>query len=231
MRMILILLLFLITVPAAIAAEGPDVDTVLERIIEAYGGETNLHKLNDSVQEWDVHALHSDTHGSDVRSIHIPGRLKVELTYPEKTETRVLNGASAHVVFSGQSPRSASPPQRDAMHLQLMRLYSPLVLSANRDGLNLTIEDGMCGLTLFEDGLRADYLVDMETWRIVKVLGTLSVGSMEMKFLTEYSDFRFRDGVLVHEVENKFAGGVNTAVLRLRDVRFNAGLGYGDFAH
>jgi len=230
MRAILILLALLSATSAPVADGAPELDAVLDRMVEAYGGERNLHKLNDAVQEWDVHALRNDTQGSDVRSILIPAWLKVELTYPDKTETRVLNGNSAHVVFSGRSPADASPPQRDAMRLQLMRLYSPLVLRTKHDTLKLTIENNLCGLSLFENGLRVDFLVDMETWRIVKVLGTMTFGGMEMQFLTEYSDFRFRDGVLVPERENKYAGGVNTAVLKLRDVRFNAGLGDQDFA-
>ena len=43
-----------------------------------------------------------------------------------------------------------------------------------------------------------------------------------MQFRTEYSDFSFVDGVLIHQKENKFAGDVNTAKLRLRHVEFDA---------
>ena len=50
-----------------------------------------------------------------------------------------------------------------------------------------------------------------------------------MRFRTEYSDFSFRDGVLVHGKENKFAGGVNTAVLTLRNITLNADLEDGLF--
>ena len=46
----------------------------------------------------------------------------------------------------------------------------------------------------------------------------------EMRFLTEYSDFAIVDGVLMHHTENKFAGGVNTAILQLRELRLDAGL-------
>jgi hypothetical protein len=59
----------------------------------------------------------------------------------------------------------------------------------------------------------------------VKVVGTLSVNGATMQFVTEYSEFSMVDGVLVHHRENKFVGGMNTAVLRLRraetDVEFD----------
>ena len=57
-----------------------------------------------------------------------------------------------------------------------------------------------------------------------EVVGTLTVNSTEMQFLTEYSDFKFVDGVLVHQKENKFAGGMNTAKLQLRRVTFDVRL-------
>jgi hypothetical protein len=46
----------------------------------------------------------------------------------------------------------------------------------------------------------------------------------EIQFLTEYSDFAVVEGVLVHHKENKFAGGVNTAMLQLREITFDAEL-------
>ncbi len=55
------------------------------------------------------------------------------------------------------------------------------------------------------------------------------MNGIEMQFRTEYSNFAFRDGVLVHLKENKFAGGVNTAVLQLRQITLDADLEEADF--
>jgi hypothetical protein len=148
----------------------------------------------------------------------------VELTYPDKKETRVLNQADSYVIFGDQPAAIAEAAQRDAMRLQLMRLYSPLHLRDRRDAVSLTLDGDYCALTLQENGLRSDYLVDMDNWRIEKVVGTLTVNGGEMRFLTEYSDFALVDGVLVHQKENKFAGNVNTAVLQLRQVELQARL-------
>jgi hypothetical protein len=43
-----------------------------------------------------------------------------------------------------------------------------------------------------------------------------------MLFLTEYSNFTFRNGVLLHQRENKFVGGINTAVLQLHRITLDA---------
>ena len=216
--------LLLLCVCGTAGAQDLGVREVLDNMIEAYGGKDNLRKLDAFVQHWEMVALMSKRHGTDVRSVHVPGRLKVELTYPDKQETRILNGNASHVIFNRQAPRQAAPPQHDAMRLQLMRLYSPLVLEDRAEALSLTVEGGLCALTLQEHGVQADYLVDMDSWRIEKVVGTLSINGTEMQFLTEYSDFRFHEGVLVHGKENKYAGQVNTAVLTLRDITLDASL-------
>ena len=106
----------------------------------------------------------------------------------------------------------------------MMRLYSPLTLRDKIESLTLILEGRNCALSLTENGLRADYLVNMDTWRIEKVVGTLAVNGTEMRFRTEYSDFEFVDGALVHRKENKFAGGVNTAILQLHRITLDADL-------
>jgi hypothetical protein len=221
--------LILLTFSHAVFSETPDRQFVLERLIDSYGGKKNLRVLDTAVQKWDFVALMGNRHGTDIRSIRIPGQLRVELRYPNKTETRILNGEEAHVIFNERSAQAASPPQRDAMRLQLMRLYSPLVLSEKSDAVTLRIDGEFCALSLVENGVQADYLVNQETWRIEKVVGTLTVNGMQMQFLTEYSDFKFVDGTLVHQKENKFAGGTNTAMLQLREIIFENSFKEGTF--
>jgi hypothetical protein len=163
-------------------------------------------------------------HGTDVRAIRAPQQLRVELRYPHKSETRIINGDASYAGYGDAPAQEAVHPQSDAMRLQLMRLYTPLVLRDKQDNLTLTINGEYCALTLSEYGLRVDYLVNMANWHIEKVIGTMSVNGTQMRFLTEYSDFRFQDGVLVHERENKYAGAVKTAVLQLDRIILDADL-------
>jgi hypothetical protein len=221
--------LLLLIFSSTIYSQSLDLDTVLEQIIEAYGGEENLRKLDNQIQEWAVVALMGNRHGSDVRTIRIPDQLKVELTYPGKKETRIVNGKTGHVIYGDAPAQTAVQPQRDAMRLQLMRLYSPMVLRDKLESLTLAVDGKLCALTLFENGVRVDYLVNTSNWHIEKVVGSLAINGSEMQFLTEYSNFTFRGGVLVHERENKFAGGVNTAILQLRRITLDAELNGTDF--
>ena len=220
---------FLALLPAGANASPPDLATVLHQLIRSYGGEDNIRKLDSVVQEWRFVALSSKRHGIDVRNIRMPQQLRVELTYPDKQETRILDGHESYVIFDDGPAGTAEQHQRDAMQLQLMRLYSPLTLRDKIDSLSLILEGRNCALSLMENGLRADYLVNMDTWRIEKVVGTLTVNGTEMRFRTDYSDFEFVDGVLVHRKESKFAGGVHTAILQLHRVTLDADLDSGLF--
>lgn len=225
-RTSLILTLLIVCSPAAPAES---LEAVLEHLIESYGGKANLRKADRMLQEWDLVALTGNRHGTDRRSVLLPGRLKVELTYPHKRETRLLNGDDGVVVFSGSAPRVANGPQRDAMRLQLMRLYSPLALFDRINNLELASKGDLVVLTLHESGLQTDYYVDGSDWRIVSVAGELAVGGGKMTFVTEYSDFDRVNGVLIHRRENKYAGGVNTAVLQLRRIMFDVNFGDTEF--
>jgi outer membrane lipoprotein-sorting protein len=218
-------LLFLSLIFSSIVySQSLDLDTVLEQIIDTYGGEENLRQLDSQIQEWDVVALMSNRHGTDVRAVQTPDRLRVDLTYPGKSETRIVNGENSYVIYDGAPAKIAVQPQRDAMRLQLMRLYSPLVLRSKLDSLSLVVEGDYYALTLLEHGVRVDYMVNTDNWRIEKAVGSLAINGTVFQFLTEYSKFTFRDGVLLHERENKFAGGVNTAVLQLRRLTLDAKL-------
>ena len=227
-RLTLIVLGIVVSSPSCASTE-PLAD-VLENMIAAYGGEDNVQKLDSMVQEWDLLALTRNRQGTDKRSIRLPDRLKVELVYPEKLETRVLDGDAAYAIFDDREPAAASDMQRNAMQLQLMRFYTPLTLRDQIVSLSLSDGDGHLKLTLREDGLRADYVVDTETWRIVKVVGTLAINGTKMQFVTEYSEFAMVDGVLVHHRENKFVGNANTAVLKLRRVELNVEFDEDEFA-
>jgi hypothetical protein len=186
-----------------------DAANVLAKMITAYGGEKQLRRGDTMIQEWDMFAL-----------IDFGGRLKVELTYPDKHETRILNGDVGIAIYKGRPPAVVSEMQRDAMRLQLMRLYTPLTLRDRVDALGVSSSEDYIVLTLREHGLLTEYFVNSETWRIEKTVGTLHIRGMEMQFVTEYSEFAMVDGVLMHHRENKFAGGTNTAVLKLRNIEF-----------
>lgn len=214
-----LLILFALSIPGAVRAS--DVPTVIDQLIASYGGEESLRKMDNMIQEWDMVALMGNRHGTDTRSVRAPHQLRVDLSYPGKTETRILNGNDAHTIFNDGPPQVVSGIQKDAMRLQLMRLYTPLMLRDKIDSVSLVEQGGLLALSLVEDGLHVHYMVNRDNWRIEKVAGIVMINGNEIQFLTEYTDFAMIEGVLMHRSENKFANGMNTAKLKLRRVSFD----------
>jgi hypothetical protein len=96
-RLLLIALGIVLLAPVNAGTES--LTNALDHMIAAYGGEANLRKLDSMVQEWDLLALTRNQQGTDKRSIHLPAQLKVELTYPDKLETRILDGNAGYAIF------------------------------------------------------------------------------------------------------------------------------------
>ena len=191
---------------------------LLNSVVAEYGGEENLLKLGSYASRWKlVSPMRGE--GVDTRFVVLPDNLRVELAYEGSAEVRLLSGDAGYKSFNGSPAQAAEGPQLDSMRLQLMRLYSPLELLERKDLLTLAEEEGQSILALVDGAVTAEYFVNTETMRIEKVLGKLSMMGREMEFLTEYSDFKVVEGVLIPHKEVKYAGGFNTATMTLDDIK------------
>ena len=79
------------------------------------------------------------------------------------------------------------------------------------------IEEGshhLLALKWSED-LEMRYWVDVDTYRVTHVEGTLSMGSRQTLFATEFHDFQSVDGVLFSFLEKIYASGRHVADTRV----------------
>ncbi|MBE9531390.1 MAG: hypothetical protein IME98_01125 [Proteobacteria bacterium] len=196
-------------------------DLLLDEMIGAYGGLENLKKLDSYTSVWAMEVKVRPQKGKVVTFVEQSGKLRVELLYPNRLEKRVLNGAKGYRAYNNDPLTEVSGPKLDSMKLQMMRLYSPLTLK-NKADIVVTEGEGVMYITLKEGALTSVYHVNATTFRIEKVVGNFKMGPRDMEFQTEYSDFKKVDGVLMHHKENKFAAGMNTAELFLKDVKLQA---------
>jgi len=207
-----------------LSANTNTADEILEQMISSYGGAESLEKLNKPYKQiWHLNAVAKNAQGNDLRSIDLPDKLKVELTYPNSSETRILFGDQGLKIYNDTKQVKAEGPGLDAMRLQRMRLYNPLMLKERATKLKLSEKNGRYCLSLNENGLVTDYHVNKETHLIDIVIGTLQMGGMTMQFRTEYHDYKMEEGVMLPHREIKYAGNVNTAILTLLATRFSNG--------
>ncbi|MEE9542239.1 MAG: hypothetical protein V3V95_00465 [Thermodesulfobacteriota bacterium] len=209
-----------VIIVASCNAKNPK-DKFLDDMIGAYGGVENLKKLDTYTSKWDMDVKVRGTRGKATNFVEQVGRLRVELVYPNSSETRVINQKKGYKSYDNAPLEEVTGPQFDSMKLQLMRLYTPLTLKAKLDNIKLSDVGNLKALTLKEGSLTTIYYVNSETFRIELVVGRLKMGPREMEFRTEYSKFKLVEGVLMHHKENKFAAGMNTALLFLRQIKLN----------
>ncbi len=217
-KFLLISLLMLLGISSH--AESLDINTLLNKMVAAYGGEEALKKAGSYTQEWEVTAMMSGEKGVDRRKVTLPDTLYIDLNYPSRSETRILKEGQGIKITNQTNKRVAQGPMLDAMKLQLMRLYTPTMLQQHASSMQINTQKEFYILRLPQGSIVTDYYVDAKSFRITKVIGTLSMGGNIMSFVTQYSDFKMVEGVLVPHHEVKYAGNVNTAVLTLKSMRY-----------
>lgn len=201
-------------------------EDLLNKLVQSYGGEKNLKKLDSWSAVWQIESSAKGETGADTRSISLPGKLRVELKYANSSELRIINGDKGYKGFSGSPLLPASGPPLEAMKLQRMRMYTPLTLLKKKKNLTVSEEGGFKVITLKEGGRGTNakhgsgrYFVNPETMRIERFIGRMEMNGQAMEFKTEYSDFKTVDGVALHHKEVKYAGSVNTAVMALKEAK------------
>ena len=193
-------------------------DEILNKMINVYGGEKNITKMNSYEQVWLIEAKTGNSNGTDHRKVSLPSSLSTELTYPDKKESRTLINGYGVKEF-GDKKVVASGPMLDAMKLQLMRLYNPLILKNRAQNIEAASDDANYILTLKEGGLETKYFVSKRDYLIEKVVGKLSFGAQSMEFVTLYKNYEKQNGVMMPTTEVKYAGEVNTAVMKLQALK------------
>ncbi len=216
----IISIFFIITLLTNISyAKELNKNEVIEKMIEAYGGEKNLLQLDSYKQVWNVEFMNSDKSGFDKRTVKMPYELKTEIIYPDKTEIRILTKDSAKKIFTDKT-KEVSGPMLDAMRLQLLRLYHPLELKRRVDDLKLTQNQKQHILALKSGKIAVEFIISKKDSLIEKVIGRLQMGPQQMEFLTKYEDYKLVNGVMVPHKEIKYVGSMNTAIMELKEIKF-----------
>lgn len=212
--------------PAAPAGVSPEVHGLVARCVDAYGGPRAVARMARARHEGSITSsvLHPGAPGRMVRTYQRPGRLRVEIAYPDGArEVRVLDG--------GKGWRDGAPAdgaRLAAMILQAARLDLPSLLAAwearvvdlgtaELDGRTLRV------LALeVAPGLVVEAHLDPASGRILRSRGATVGAAAPLELVTTYSDFRKVDGVLVPFREGSWANGVRTGESVVEVVAFPA---------
>ncbi len=214
MKQIISILLMALFFFSVANAKELDKQLIIDKMISSYGGEDKLLQLLSYKQTWNIEFMTSDSSGFDHREVVMPDYLRTEIVYPDRTEVRILNKDSGKKIFSGKVT-PIKGPMINAVKLQLMRLYNPLVLKNKLNSLSVSQNSKQYIFELENDGMKVEYIVSKRSLFIEKTIGRLQIGPRKMKFLTKYDDYKSVNGVMLPHKETKFVGSMNTAVMTL----------------
>lgn len=219
-------LLFALSFSAPPAPQGvnPEVHALVVKCVDAYGGPKAVARMARARHEGTVtsQVLHPGAPGRLARAYQRPGRLRVEIAYPDGAgEVRVLDGS--------QGWRDGEPAHGGrlvAMILQAARMDLPSLLAAwearVRDLGAVDLDGKVLRALALEvaPGVVVEAHLDPATGRILRSRGGTTGGGPGLAFVTTYSDFRVVDGVLVPFREGNWANGTSTGETVLATVTF-----------
>ena len=215
--------------PAAAPAPAKEsVEALVRRCVDAYGGKEALARAAVTQQEGRVTSLlHAGQPGRIGRAYVRPGKLRVEIAWPDGTgEVRVLDGGRGW-----RDGEEASGPRLAAMILQAARLDVPALLSAwvaKVEDRGVGEVDGKPVRVLAiapAPGLLVVAELELATARVLRSRGTSVDPGMPLAFETTYGDFRKVEGVLVPFLERNWANGRTTGETTLAKVTFPKKIG------
>ncbi len=196
-----------------------------DKILDAYGGRERLSQISSIAVEGSINALVRGDHGVYRRALRRDGKLFVDIHYALSRETRILSEAR---VFRGVDGKmeEVSGPGYLAMIYQYNDLSMPFALLDDSFTVRELGRESPADATVLRCTDRAgntmDVFVNEVTYRIVKTLGSFSMGEGSTSLSAEFSDFRFFEGVLVPFRIVNYAGGTRISETIIDNYLFNA---------
>jgi hypothetical protein len=200
--------------PAAFSTEpdtgstAPRADETIAAIVEAYGGEELLRSIRGCHAKGVQLAVRTHAIVRTERWFARPDRVRLELAYPDRHETRYTEGARGWVGSSTQDLRLTTPMRLQAMRMHAARSDLPLRLLEHPENVVLREpdeDDRMILRLQIETGLFIHCHVNRETFRIERV-STWIPGPPPVRLSVAYEKFRVIDGALTAFAEVTYMG-------------------------
>ncbi|MCX7157269.1 MAG: hypothetical protein NTW45_12600 [Rhodocyclales bacterium] len=197
-----------------------DVRGLLAEVLAAHGGgaaPTAIHERG---------VIESLRRGNAVveRWWQAPDRFRIEIGYPDETESRLLRGNEAW-----QQGQPATPAFHGSLALQAARMALPWRLQENaRRVIDLGTGKNGDGRPVrvlewpVQEGIKLIVEIDAESRLILRSRGILTINNASMEFATGYEDYRSVAGRRVAMIERHFAMGEYTGTTTLDSVEFPA---------
>ncbi len=217
-----------IALAAGTAHAADTADGIVAHVLATYGGAEAIGRVKTVAAHGTITDYFSDREGVYSRYAERPGKLRVEITYDDGGELRILNDGSAW-----QSGENGLVPARPMTYRSMVYQYTYLDLPMGFADHSVPVSYGGRELV----GGREVYLlkvtpahspeirvyIDAKSYLIRRVAATFRMGIMGgSELATEYGDFRPESGVLFPHLLTNYAGNIKLSEITLPRIRINA---------
>ncbi len=213
---------------AEAAGAAGDIQSLVSKIITAYGGKDVIEGLKSVYAAGSIEALMRQEHGAYEVFLKRPRKLRVETKYQRSSETRILNGDIGYRGVDGLPLSQAKGDSLLAMVYQYKHSDLPYGLLKDAYSIDIKGKEDLNGkqvevLHLTDsEGPPMDVYVDTHTFFIVKVTGYFEMaGGKPTALSAEFSDFRKVDGTMFPFRITNFAGGFKIAETVVKTYKIN----------
>ncbi len=194
--------------------------TVVEKIIQAYGGRDALSRVSALAAEGKITTFMPNDHGTYFLYLKRSGKLLVDIKYTKRMEKRILNRDKG---YSGTDKEvsEVTGPAYNAMVYQYDQIDLPYGLTDGAFRVTYLRKDSFRGrpvdvLKLTDKaGNEMEAVVDSENYHIVKTDSLFSMGREKALLSAEFEDFRKVDGVLLPFAIINYADGFKISETRI----------------
>jgi len=225
-KLFLIFALTIILVPFPAAADE-ELDLVIDRVIQAYGG-AKVDTIRSYRMEGIISARRRKIEGSMKRTFRRSQSLKVEIDYPANPEVRILDGDRGWRTDPKEGTiREVEGALYKSMVLQAARANIPWILVENwsdiREIPGRIIDNRMTmGLELtIGQGMLMRFYINPTTHLVIHSQAILNTPQLKTYFETAYSNFRKVRGVMFPFREKNFASGFQTGTTVINKININ----------
>lgn len=199
------------------ASEAQRITSVINKVIDAYGGKEAVEGINALHAKGRTEAFMLHSNGTYELYFKRGRKLRIETRYGRSWELRILNGDRGYRAAESLPLEEVFGPRYFAMvyHYKHLDILHDLIKGAYRihsvgrasiDGNNAEV------LQLSDkDGAAMDICVDEHSFLIVKVTGYFSSGNKSTYLSAEFSDYKKVGGSLFPFLITNYAGGIKIA--------------------
>ncbi len=192
---------------------------VVQQVLDAYGGRGRIELLETLRSEGSIEVPSRDQSGTLVRHVGIPGRLRIEIRYPDYGEVRIARGNLGWVGSDDRNLRPTDGTFLGSMRLEAARL-GLLSLLARGDNVTLSAPDdeGRSRVRIEVDPtLTLDLHIHPKSHLVERVVQQFA-GLDTLRLVVDLAEHRWVDGIRVPFREDLTVNGEHVSTYRMKSV-------------